>query len=421
MQLRQLPLKTFAFVALFILAHFSHHLLTALVIPMLPLIRDSFGLNYTTAGLVAAAFTFSNGLGQLPAGWLADKIGPRKVLTVGVAGVALAGALVGLSQGMFWLILFLILMGLAGGGYHPAAPPLIINAVGAANRGRALGFHVMGGSMSHFLAPVVGVGLAAIWGWRGAFLGTALPVFIFGMLFYVLLGRIAGTGRPVAVNPGVSDGGGAGEVIEAGVASHSLDRAGSAVKSGFNAGLAAFIYLTSLATSFVHASIVFVPLIMIDRFGASEQAAALTLSLVYSAGFWGAPLGGFLSDRLGPTPVLIAVCLLLVPVLFLLTLIPYGFVTYLLMLALGAALFMRMPVSEAFIVENVSVRRRSTILGIYYAAGMVGGGVLTPIIGAVADRFGFVIAFGATALLYAVMMIPSLPLLWLYRKRKTAA
>ena len=97
MQLRQLPLKTFAFVTLFILAHFSHHLLTALVIPMLPLIRDSFGLNYTTAGLVAAAFTFSNGLGQLPAGWLADKIGPRTVLTVGVAGVALAGTLVGLS------------------------------------------------------------------------------------------------------------------------------------------------------------------------------------------------------------------------------------------------------------------------------------------------------------------------------------
>jgi NNP family nitrate/nitrite transporter-like MFS transporter len=204
------------------------------------------------------------------------------------------------------------------------------------------------------------------------------------------------------------------------VTSHSLDRAGRAGKSGFNAGLAAFIYLTSLATSFVHASLVFVPLIMIDRFGATEQAAALTLSLVYSAGFWGAPLGGFLSDRLGPTPVLITVCLLLIPVLFLLTLIPYGAVTYLLMLALGAALFMRMPVSEAFIVENVSVRRRSTILGIYYAAGMVGGGVLTPMIGAVADRFGFVIAFGATALLYAIMMAPSLPLLWIYRKRHAA-
>ena len=119
--------------------------------------------------------------------------------------------------------------------------------------------------------------------------------------------------------------------------------------------------------------------------------------------------------------MLITVCLLLIPVLFLLTLIPYGFVTYLLMLALGAALFMRMPVSEAFIVENVSVRRRSTILGIYYAAGMVGGGVLTPMIGAVADRYGFVIAFGATALLYAVMMAPSLPLLWVYRTRRAAA
>ncbi len=420
MRIKQLPLKTIAFITLFIIAHFSHHLLTALVTPMLPLIRDSFGLNYTTIGLVAAAFSFSNGLGQLPAGWLADRIGPRTVLTVGVAGVALAGTLVGLSQGMVWLILFLILMGLAGGGYHPAAPPLIINAVGPANRGRALGFHVIGGSMSHFLAPVVGVSLAAMWGWRGAFLGTAIPVFIFGMIFYILLGRIAGTGRPMLVKPGVTDEGGKDEVIEAAVTSHSLDRAGNARKSGFNPGLAAFIYLTSLATAFVRAAIVFVPLIMIDRFGASEQAAALTLSLVYSAGFWGAPLAGLLSDRLGPIPVLICICLLLFPVLILVTLLPLGFVTYLFMLALGAALFMRMPVSEAFIVENVSVSRRSTILGIYYAAGMVGSGVLIPMVGALADRFGFAIAFGATALLYTVMMIPSLPLLWAYRRRSMA-
>ena len=37
---------------LFVLAHFGHHLLTALPVPMLPLIRDEFTLDYTQSGLV---------------------------------------------------------------------------------------------------------------------------------------------------------------------------------------------------------------------------------------------------------------------------------------------------------------------------------------------------------------------------------
>ena len=34
------------------LAHLSHHLVTALPVPLLPFIRDEFALDYTRAGLV---------------------------------------------------------------------------------------------------------------------------------------------------------------------------------------------------------------------------------------------------------------------------------------------------------------------------------------------------------------------------------
>ena len=59
------------------LAHFGHHLLTALPVPLLPMIRDDFGLDYTQSGLVITAFSLAYGIGQLPAGWLADRIGTR--------------------------------------------------------------------------------------------------------------------------------------------------------------------------------------------------------------------------------------------------------------------------------------------------------------------------------------------------------
>jgi MFS family permease len=110
---------------LFVLAHCSHHLLTALTIPLSPMIRSDFSLDYTYSGLVISAFNLSYGIGQLPGGWLADRIGPRIMITLGICGVAVAGFFVGLSHSFWMMIFFLALMGVLGGGYHPAAPPLI--------------------------------------------------------------------------------------------------------------------------------------------------------------------------------------------------------------------------------------------------------------------------------------------------------
>jgi len=104
---------------LFVLAHFSHHLLTALPAPMLPMIRDDFRLDYTKAGFVFSAFNVAYGVAQLPAGWLADRLGPRVLILIGICGVALAGLLVSFSSSYIVMLIFLGLMGVAGGGYHP--------------------------------------------------------------------------------------------------------------------------------------------------------------------------------------------------------------------------------------------------------------------------------------------------------------
>mgnify|MGYP002397206928 CR=1 FL=1 len=117
-------------------AHFGHHLLTALPVPLLPMIRSDFALDYTQSGLVISAFSLSYGISQLPAGWLADHIGRRIMITIGICGVALAGLLVGLSQTYIMMIVFLVLMGMLGGGYHPSAPPIISASVEPKNRGR---------------------------------------------------------------------------------------------------------------------------------------------------------------------------------------------------------------------------------------------------------------------------------------------
>ncbi|MBN2625999.1 MAG: MFS transporter, partial [Spirochaetales bacterium] len=169
--------------------------------------------------------------------------------------------------------------------------------------------------------------------------------------------------------------------------------------------LIAFLALTSAATSFGQACITFSPMVMLDFYHVGEKAAAMTLSIIYSVGFWAAPLSGYFSDRIGRVSVLVAMSTLLIPVIGLVTLIPYSLLTYVIMMGFGVVLFARMPVSEAFIIETVSPRKRSSVLGIYYAAGMVGGAALTPLIGMGIDRYGFQSAFSVTALVYAVLVL----------------
>ncbi len=171
----------------FILAHASHHLLTALPQPMLPFIQQEFGLNYAQSAAVTSAFSVSSAAGQLPSGWLADRIGPTILITTGILGVAIGGLFVGLSHSYTILIIAMVFMGLMASGYHPASTPLISLSVPANMRGRALGLHLIGGNSSFFLAPLLAGAIAAVWGWRGAYIALAVPTSVLGVLFFLYL------------------------------------------------------------------------------------------------------------------------------------------------------------------------------------------------------------------------------------------
>ena len=383
-------------IPLFILGHFSHHVLTAITIPLMPFIRGAFDLDYTQSGFVLSAFTLAYGFGQLPAGWLADRIEPRKLLTAGIAGVALAGILVGLSQTYLPMVVFLVVMGILAGGYHPAAPPLISALVRPEHLGRSLGLHNIGGGASNILTPLIAVALANAWGWRNAYLGMAIPTFFFGVFFYLMLGRL--TAREKA-NPS-----GTRKKDEQPVRAESMGR------------IVVFLILSTFTAAVVMSTTSFIPLIMVDHFRQSKETAAALLSLTYTAVFWAGPLGGYFSDRFGSIPVSIAICSIAGPVIFLFTVLPYGLGIYALLLLVGTVVFARMSAAETFIVSQAPPGSRSTILGIYYFAGTEGGGILTPFIGYAIDHLGFQAAFAITGgITFLVTLICSL---WLLRGRK---
>jgi len=375
-----------------VLAHFAHHLPGALLTPLLPFIRDEFVFDYTQAGLLLSAYTWSYGVGQLPAGWLADRVGPRIMLTIGISGVALAGLLVGLSTTHIVLVVLLVLLGLVGGGYHPSAAPLISATVEPEKRGRALGIHQIGGTGSFFLAPLMAVGIASALGWRGSFIALAIPIMAFGIVFYIMLGRRRRIWGIENERPETD--------------------AETPSPPGHLRRLIAFLTLGVAGYVCIFSTISFLPLFAVDHLGVSEAVGAVLLAVVNAGGLWAGPLGGYLSDRLGMVTVLLVASLIAGPVLYLLTLASYGWGIYALLLIVGMSMFITMPVSEAYIVGQVSERRRSTVLGVYYFASRGGPGVLMPVMGYLIDQFGFSISFTIIGAALVVLTLGCAAFLW---------
>jgi MFS family permease len=393
-----LPLILTGTLPLFVLAHFGHHLVSALATPLMPMIRDEFALNYTQAGTLIAAFSIPYGICQLPAGWLADRIGRPILIGIGIGGIALAGFCVGLSQTYMMLLVFLALMGVLGGGYHPASPPLITASVPPDKRSQALGWHLSGSALSFFLAPLLGVGIATALNWRASYIILSIPVLIIGILLYIFTRRFSAAKKN-------------SNAIE-----EDSPVKGSA-KKRINR-LAAVILFVTFNQAVIIGIISLIPLFLVDKLGATEGAAAIYLAVIYSAGFWTGPLAGFISDRVGKLlPIIIGVCLLAGPVIYLLNFASLGIVVGALLFMLGIIFNARMPLSESYIVKETLDKNRSSILGIYYFMGLEGGGVLTPAIGFSFDTIGFNNTFTIVAV--ATTVITLLCLIWLYFNKES--
>jgi MFS family permease len=175
--------------------------------------------------------------------------------------------------------------------------------------------------------------------------------------------------------------------------------------------MVAFIIMGIVSMVLAYSTILFVPLYAVDHLGASEARSAAMLSIPFFGGIWGGTLGGYLSDRLGRIPVIIAVGLIAAPAIYLLNQVSLGIWLYALLLIIGTAMHLGMPVVESYIIRHASARKRSTVLGLYYT-GSRGGPAIALLLGYLIDTYGFYFTFsGVGAVLIAVTLVCAV-LLW---------
>jgi MFS family permease len=364
----------------------------------MPMIRTDLDLSYTEAGVVMSAFAITSGISQLPAGWLADRFGPRIMVALGVSGVAIAGLLIGLSQSYWTLIVFLVIAALLGGGYHPASATAISAVVPQERRGRALGLHLVGGSSSFWVVPLLAAPIALAWGWRGVYLTLSIPAIILGIVLYILIGRRTRVRDSECQTDDV-------EVPKAPDRIHWRQ-------------ILPFIIISVTTGTMIQSASAYLSLYAVDHLGVAEATAAMLVAVTPAVGLVAAPLGGYLSDRFGGIPVIIIVSFVAGPLVYLLGLVPNVPALVAVMISIGFVSNTRMPTSEAYIVGNIPEHRRSTILGFYFFAGAEIAGLMTPVMGNLIDRLGFVKSFNIISASIASVAVVCSLLLW--RNRASA-
>ena len=139
-----------------------------------PAIRSHYGLSLTQVGVVLAAQNFGGIVTLLPWGMLADRVGERIVIGVGLTAAAALLAVTGYTTTFAGLVGALTLAGAAGAGVNAASGRAVMSWFAPAERGLALGIRQtavpVGGALAALILPALTHHVSV----RSAFLALAI-------------------------------------------------------------------------------------------------------------------------------------------------------------------------------------------------------------------------------------------------------
>ena len=147
--------------------------------PALPVLRESLGLDFVTAGWLTSIYYAIGAVVAVAVGLLSDRAGPRRLMLVGAAFLGVGSLMGGLVSGSAWLLAARFIEGFGFVGVTVTAPKLI--SVAARPRDYGLAFGIWGAYMpiGMAIAMLVAPALLDAIGWRGFWLVSAALVALF--------------------------------------------------------------------------------------------------------------------------------------------------------------------------------------------------------------------------------------------------
>jgi MFS family permease len=329
-----------------------------------------FRIDIAIAGWMQTALAMAFGLGGLPAGYIADRIGSKRVIMLYLVGAGLSCIFIATTHSALSFAAGLAAMGLFISLYHPAGATLITTQVKQV--GEALGYHGVGGGLGLAIAPVLATLLAAAdprHGWRLSFV-------VFGLFGLVLAASVKTL-----------------KVSEIRLSNPGVKFRPARVAKGPATPLVIFL-LVAVTVGFCYRGVTtYLPAYFSQRlnggiFGTHsvlKGGAFATMTLF--VGVVGQFLGGQLAGRYRLEKLFAILMMLSVPFLLMMSVLSN---LPLLFIAMAFALFYfsSQPVGNALIAEYTDPRGRGLGYGVYFAASFGVGSLASGFCGMIAKRFG---------------------------------
>lgn len=328
---------------------------------MLPFFIVAHDLSYSAAAGLVLAVTISSSVLQPLLGQLSDRH-PAPWLAPG--GLLLAGGGLALASVMPSYLLTLLAVGISGVGvaaFHPEAARLANYAAGP-RRATGMSLFSLGGSIGFAIGPLLATPLVVALGLGGGALLLA-PVLLAALLLAWQLPSFPE--RPLPGSP------------------RARAVAGEDMWGAFLLLTGAVVFRS---VAFFGLS-TFIPLYWRDVLNQSAAAGGMALTILFTAGAMGTLAGGWLADRYGRRPVVLVAMVSLSAAILAFVSARDPLVATLLLVPLGLAL--SAPGSVMVVMgQEYLPNRVGTASGVTLGLAVSVGGLVAPLLGAIADQSG---------------------------------
>ena len=366
---------------------------------VIPLLKTDLGISNARAGALMAFFFATYAVFQLPAGYLGDRLGPRKILTFG-ALVSIIGNLI-FSQASSYVLLSVgqLVNGMGQAMGWSSAVKMIVNWFPRSRRGTAIGLFATcvtgGSSVGIRLSGFIGEHL----GWRSSFIIPPMMMAATVILFWILA-------RDLPREKGLPD-------FEDEV--HLEQQIQGTVRSRISVVLTnrtlwtvALVYFFFVYVQF--GCLVWIPSYLKETFAMSIDRASTVSFLILLPGVFASPIGGFLSDRIfggRRKPLILLGLAVLSGSSFLLSLRLSIALASVVLAVVGLMILMPDVLLAAYPSDILSRKLSATAMGFLATFTSAAGIITTPVSGKIADLFqsyhAVFFSFGVVALAGMIM------------------
>lgn len=258
-----------------------------------PSIAREYHLGNPQLGWIFSAFALGYAAFQLAGGWLADRFGPRRVLTLGALWWAVFTALTaavppGLTQALLIFLAVRLLLGMGESVMYPGSNHWVAHWMPNRERGLANGWIFAGVGAGAALAPPLVAWIMSHWGWRSSFWACSLLGVTTAAVWY-WIARDRPDQQPW-VRPEEA------ELIRSGIAPAEQDTGPSAGLRRWNVWGLTASYFCYGYVAYIFFTWFFVYLVRVR--GLDLKSSSVYAMLPFAAMSSCSALGGWLSDRI---------------------------------------------------------------------------------------------------------------------------